>query len=213
MLTSLTPIKTLLSSAMLLSALTIGAPTSVMASATIGQPAPALTGVDTTGKTVKLSDFKGKTVVLEWVNPNCPFVRKHYDSGNMQGTQRWAGDQGVVWLAVNSTSDESSEYKTPPAMAQWMNEQKAAATATLMDPDGQIGLAYGARTTPHMYIVNGAGTLVYAGAIDSKASARQTDIAAATNHVKAALTDIASGKPISVPVTRPYGCSVKYKSS
>ena len=162
----------------------------------MGQPAPAFTAVDTGGKTVSLADFKGKHVVLEWVNPGCPYVQKHYNSANMQGTQKDAVAQGVVWLAVNSTAPDASDYKTPAAMAQWMQGQKAAATATLMDSDGKVGRAYGARTTPHMYIVNPVGTLVYAGAIDSKPTANPADIAGATNHVKVALAESLAGKPV-----------------
>ena len=183
-----------------------------LAAASVGQPAPAFSATDTNGKTVSLADFKGRTVVLEWVNPGCPFVQKHYNSANMQGTQKEATAKGVVWLAVNSTATDAGDYKTPQAMAQWMAGHKAAATATLMDADGKLGRAYGARTTPHLYIIDGAGTLVYAGAIDSKPSANPADIASATNHVKQALAEIASGKPVSQPSTRPYGCSIKYSS-
>jgi peroxiredoxin len=178
--------------------------------ATVGQPAPAFTITDTAGKTVNLSDFKGKTVVLEWVNPDCPFVQKHYSSANMQGTQKDASSKNVVWLAVNSTARDHQDFKTPAAMAQWMQTQKASATTTLMDPDGKVGKAYGARTTPHMYVVDPAGTLVYAGGIDSKPSANPADIPGATNYVKAALAEMAAGKPISNANTKPYGCSVKY---
>lgn len=183
------------------------------AAATVGQPAPAFTVQDTSGKPVSLADFKGKTVVLEWVNPGCPYVQKHYNSANMQGTQKDAAAKGVVWLAVNSTTAEHSDYKAPAAMAQWMQQQKAAANATLMDADGQVGRAYGARTTPHMYIVDAKGTLVYAGAIDNKPSANPADVTTATNHVKVALGELQAGKAISLPSTRPYGCSVKYPAS
>lgn len=201
------------SQAALLGALVLASHSMARANATVGQPAPVFAATDTAGKTVTLADFKGKTVVLEWTNPGCPFVRKHYESGNMQATQKAAIGQQVVWLAVNSTAPDSSDHKTPAAMAQWMTEQKAHATATLMDPDGTLGRAYGARTTPQMFIINAAGTLVYAGAIDSKPSARTADIATATNHVNAALAELAQGKPVSVPLTQPYGCSVKYKGS
>jgi peroxiredoxin len=182
------------------------------AAATVGQPAPAFSAVDTSGKTVSLADFKGKHVVLEWVNPGCPYVQKHYGSANMQGTQQNAVAQGVVWLAVNSTAPDAGDYKTPAAMAQWMQQQKAAATATLMDSDGKVGRAYGARTTPHMYVVDPAGTLVYAGAIDSKPTANPADVATATNHVRVALSESLAGKPVSTASTRAYGCSVKYSS-
>jgi peroxiredoxin len=186
------------------------AATAALASATVGQPAPAFTAVDTAGKSVSLADFKGRHVVLEWVNPGCPFVQKHYDAGNMQATQKDATGRGAVWLAVNSTAVTASDYRKPADMAAWMRQHNAAATATLMDADGKVGRAYGARTTPHMYVVDPKGVLVYAGAIDSKATARASDIATATNHVRAALDETLAGKPVSVASTRPYGCSIKY---
>ena len=180
--------------------------------ATVGQAAPAFSAKDVTGKTVSLADFKGKTVVLEWVNPGCPYVRKHYSGGNMQGTQQEAVAKNVVWLAVNSTATDHPDYLKPADLAKWMKDQKAPATHTLMDEDGKIGKAYGARTTPHLYIVDGKGMLVYAGGIDSIPSASASDIPKATNYVKATLTEMAGGKSVSNAVTRPYGCSVKYKS-
>ncbi|MDP3613209.1 MAG: thioredoxin family protein [Rubrivivax sp.] len=182
------------------------------ANATVGQPAPAFTATDTSGKAVSLADFKGKHVVLQWVNPGCPYVVKHYGSANMQGTQKEATAKGVVWLTVNSTAPEHSDYKAPSALAQWMQSQKAAASATLMDPDGKVGRAYGARTTPHMYIVDPKGVLVYAGGIDNKPSSNPADVATATNHVKVALAETLAGKPVTQAATRPYGCSVKYPS-
>lgn len=178
--------------------------------ATVGQPAPAFTAVDANGKTVSLADYKGKHVVLEWVNPGCPFVQKHYNSANMQGTQKEATAKGVVWLTVSSTAPDASDYKKPAALAAWMQSQKAAATTTVMDDDGKVGRAYGARTTPHMYIVDPAGTLVYAGGIDNKPSSNPADIASSTNYVKLALSETLAGKPVSQASTRPYGCSVKY---
>jgi peroxiredoxin len=202
--------RTLTAAALALAAAVAASP--ALGSATVGQPAPAFTAVDATGKTVSLADFKGKHVVLEWVNPGCPYVVKHYDSGNMQGTQREATAKGVVWLSVNSTAMDAGDYRKPADMAAWMQKHNAAATSTLMDADGKVGRAYGARTTPHMYIIDPAGKLVYAGAIDSIPSARQADIATATNHVKVALAETLAGKPVSTPVTRPYGCSVKYSS-
>jgi hypothetical protein len=182
------------------------------ATAVVGQAAPNFTATDTSGKTVSLADFKGKHVVLEWENPSCPYVVKHYGSQNMQGTQKEATAKGVVWLAVNSTAPEHGDYKAPAAMGQWMAGQKAAASATLMDPDGKVGRAYGARTTPHMYIVYPQGKLVYAGGIDNKPTANPADVATATNHVKVALSETLAGKPVSQATTRPYGCSVKYGS-
>jgi peroxiredoxin len=180
------------------------------AAATVGQPAPTFTVADSAGKPMSLADFKGKTVVLEWVNPGCPYVRKHYDSANMQATQKAATGAGVVWLSINSTHTGASDYKKPADMAAWMKAQNAAASATLMDSDGKAGKAYGARTTPHMYIVDAKGTLVYAGGIDDKATANPADVKTAKNHVNAALADIAAGKPVAQATTRPYGCSVKY---
>lgn len=180
------------------------------AAAAVGQPAPAFSAKDVDGRTVSLADFKGKTVVLEWVNPGCPFVRKHYDSRNMQGTQNSAVAQGAVWLAINSTAESSSDYRTPQAMAQWMRQQGAAATATLMDPEGHVGRAYGARVTPHMYIIDAQGKLAYAGAIDSIPSGRVADIEKATNHVKQALPEVLAGKPVGTPTTQAYGCTIKY---
>jgi peroxiredoxin len=182
----------------------------VLANATVGQAAPAFTATDTSGKAVSLADYKGKTVVLEWVNPGCPYVRKHYDSANMQATQKSATGGNVVWLAVNSTAQGHYDYKKPADMASWMQQQKASASATLMDSDGKIGKAYGARTTPHIYIVDAKGTLVYAGGIDDKPSSNPADVKTAKNHVSAALADIAAGKPVAQAATRPYGCSVKY---
>ena len=186
--------------------------TGALAAVSVGQPAPAFTATDVTGKPVALSDFKGRHVVLEWVNPGCPYVQKHYGSSNMQATQKAATDQGVVWLAISTTARDHADYKAPADLAAWMKAGKAAPTATLMDADGTVGRTYGARTTPHLYIVNPAGTLVYAGAIDSKPSANPADIPGATNHVKQALAELLAGKPVSVPSTRPYGCSVKYPS-
>jgi peroxiredoxin len=181
------------------------------AAATVGQKAPDFSAKDASGKTVNLADFKGKTVVLEWVNPGCPYVRKHYSGGNMQATQKDAVSQGVVWLAVNSTETGHSDYLSPAQLQSWMTEQKAAATHTLMDASGSIGQQYAARTTPHMYIINPQGNLVYAGGIDSIASANPADIKNATNYIKQSLGETLAGKPISNAQTRPYGCSVKYK--
>jgi hypothetical protein len=180
--------------------------------ATVGQAAPDFTLMDTAGKPVKLSQFKGKPVVLEWNNPGCPFVKKHYQ-GNMQALQKEVVDQGGVWLAINSTRDDSGDYMTPAQLGRWMTEQKAGPTATLMDEDGKVGQAFAARVTPHMYIVNAQGVLVYAGGIDSIASARVDDIPKATNYVRQAMAEIKAGKPVSVATSRAYGCSVKYQAA
>jgi hypothetical protein len=176
----------------------------------VGEPAPPFSATDVNGRALSLADFRGRTVVLEWVNPGCPFVRKHYGSGNMQGTQKQAMAQGVVWLAINSTAAGHVDYRAPAAMAAWMQAQHAAATATLMDTEGQIGRTYGARTTPEMYVIDPSGTLVYAGAIDDRPSADPADIARATNYVKQALAELHAGRAVSVPQSRPYGCSIKY---
>ena len=179
--------------------------------AVVGQKAPDFSALDVAGKTHKLSDFKGKLVVLEWTNPACPFVRKHY-SGNMQSLQKEFTGKGVVWLAINSTETGSYEYLAPQKLAGWMSEQRATPTAALMDESGNIGQAYGAKTTPHMYIINAQGQLVYGGAIDSIPSARVDDIKQATNYVRQGLDEALAGKPISVASSRAYGCAVKYKS-
>ena len=182
---------------------------SAFADAVVGQPAPAFKGVDAAGKPVSLDQYKGKYVVLEWVNPECPFVKKHYDSGNMPGVQKYAADKGVVWLAV-STSADGDHTRKSAAISDWMKAKKAMPAATIMDTGGAIGKAYGARTTPHMYLIDPSGKLVYAGAIDSKPSANPADIKDATNYMVQAIDESLAGKPLSQAVTKPYGCSVKY---
>ena len=181
--------------------------TAVRAAPSVGQPAPAFSLTDTAGKTVQLADFRGRHVVLERVNSGCPYVRKHYSSANMQGTQKDVTAQGVVWLAINSTENASTDYLAPAQMGRWMQSQQATATHTLMDEDGTVGKAYGARTTPHMYIVDPAGKLIYAGGIDSVPSSRVDDIKTAVNYVKQGVREALAGQPI-----RPYGCSIKYKT-
>jgi peroxiredoxin len=180
--------------------------------ATVGQAAPDFTLRDVNGKAVRLGDFKGKAVVLEWNNPGCPFVRKHYQ-GNMQALQKAYTGKGVVWLAINSTEEASTDYQAPPQLARWMAEQKAAPTAVLMDASGQVGRAYGARATPHMYLIDASGRLAYAGAIDSIASARVADIDKATNYVRQGLDELLAGQPVSRPQTTAYGCSIKYQGA
>ena len=180
--------------------------------AAVGQAAPDFSAVDTSGKTHRLSDYKGKLVVLEWTNPGCPFVRKHY-SGNMQGLQKEFTGKGVVWLAVNSTEAGSGDYLAPARLAGWIAEKQGQPSATLMDESGQLGQLYGAKTTPHMYIISPQGQLVYAGGIDSIPSARVDDIKTATNYVRQGLTEALGGKPLSVASSRAYGCSVKYKDA
>ncbi|HTN50084.1 MAG TPA: thioredoxin family protein [Burkholderiaceae bacterium] len=183
---------------------------SVFAAAVPGQAAPEFRAVDVTGKTVALSDFRGKTVVVEWNNPNCPFVQKHYTSGNMQALQKQNTSSGVVWLAVNSTASSHSDYLPPAKLAAWFADEKAAPTAILMDTSGDIGRAFGAKVTPHMFVIDPNGTVIYAGAIDDKRSANPADVKAANNYVAAALSDARSGKPVATSSSSAYGCSIKY---
>jgi len=188
-------------------------PLAAHAAPAVGQPAPDFTLKDAAGKTVRLADFRGKHVVLEWTNPGCPYVRKHYDSGNMAATQQDAMGKGVVWLSINSTEKASGDWLEPARLVAWKKERKSTPTAVLADEEGTVGRAYGARTTPHMYIVDPQGRLVYAGGIDSIPSSSPSDIPKAVNYVKQALAESLAGKPVSAATTRPYGCSIKYKSA
>jgi hypothetical protein len=181
--------------------------------ASVGQPAPAFELKDTQGRTVRLADFKGRHVVLEWTNPGCPFVVKHYGAKNMQALQKDFGTRNVVWLSINSTARGHGDYLAPAALQDKLaKEWGGAASAVLMDEPGNVGRAYAARTTPHMYIINPAGTLVYAGGIDDKRTANPADIPGARNHVRAALDELLAGKPVSQPSSAPYGCSIKYEA-
>ena len=185
-------------------------PLPAQAAAVVGQAAPALRAPDLAGKPVNLADFKGKTVVLEWHNFGCPFVQKHYRSGNMQALQkRFAAD--VVWLSINSTHPGHPDYQTPQALEKELARFGAAPTRFLMDESGAVGLAYGAKVTPHMYIIDPAGKVVYNGAIDDKRSANPDDVRTARNLVAEALEELRAGKPISNPMNVPYGCTIKYK--
>lgn len=177
----------------------------------VGSPAPAFTLTDTNGKQHNLSDFKGKYVVLEWVNLGCPFVKKHYESGNMQATQKKAVEKGVVWLSVNSSAKWKQGNLSPAAWNEEIADRKMSSTAVLLDESGEVGKSYGAKTTPHMYVVNPDGILIYKGAIDDKPSTNKADIAGARNYVLAALDESMAGKPVSTASTQSYGCSVKYK--
>jgi len=177
---------------------------------TAGNAAPDFAVADAAGKTVKLSDYKGKFVVLEWTNPDCPFVRAQYNADAMQAVQKEAGAKDVVWLSVNSTNKSSSEFKTGAQMSQWMKDKNATPKAVLIDADSATGRAYDAKTTPHMFVIDPAGKVVYAGAIDDKRSARESDRKIANNYVRAALNEATAGKPVTVASTTPYGCSVKY---
>jgi peroxiredoxin len=188
----------------------IGLPAAARADAVPGQAAPAFELTDASGKKVMLADFKGKFVVLEWTNPGCPFVVKHYGSQNMQSLQKEATAKGVVWLSISSTARDHADYLPPPALAQRYKEWGSAPTAMLMDDSGKVGRAYGARTTPHMYVIDPKGLLVYAGGIDDKRSANPEDVKTAKNFVRAALAEALAGKPVGTPSATPYGCSVKY---
>ncbi len=176
----------------------------------VGEPAPGFEGVDTQGKTHRLVDYRGQTVVLEWTNHDCPYVRKHYGAGNMQDQQREAAAQGVVWLSVVSSAPGKQGHVSPAEADELTRSRKAAPHAVILDPAGKIGRAYGAKTTPHMYIIDDAGKLVYMGGIDSITTSNPDDIPRATQHVRVALQELATGKSVTTPVTRPYGCSVKY---
>jgi peroxiredoxin len=197
--------------ALALSAALSSLPSATLA-ATVGQAAPDFELKDTGGKSVKLADFKGRHVVLEWTNPACPFVGKHYNSQNMQGLQKEYTAKNVVWLSVSSTGKDSGEYLEPPALAAKVKQWGGSPTAVLMDDAGAVGKAYGARTTPHMYVIDPSGKLVYAGGIDDKRSTNPSDVKGAKNFVKAALDETLAGKPVTTSSAVPYGCSVKYAS-
>ena len=181
-----------------------------LAAPEVGQPAPAFTLTDSNGQAHNLSDFKGKFVVLEWLNHGCPFVMKHYDSGNMQKLQKEYTGKDVVWLSVVSSAPGKQGHMSPAETNQAKEEKGSAATAILIDGDGTVGRLYGARVTPELYIIDPEGALIYAGAIDNKKSVDPTDVEGATNYVKQALDEAMAGQPVSTSKTEPYGCSVKY---
>ncbi len=197
----------------LLAAAALAVATPAFAAPTVGQPAPAFQAADMNGKARSLAEFKGKTVVLEWTNNGCPYVQKHYNSGHMQGLQKQAARDGVVWLTVISSSPGTQGHLTGPQARAWKAKAGAASADVLLDPDGKVGKAYGARVTPHMYVIDGAGKLVYMGGIDDKPSPDPATLKTATNYVVAALADVKAGRPVATAVTRPYGCSVKYGSA
>jgi len=178
----------------------------------VGETAPSFTLKDLSGRDRSLSEFKGRTVVLEWNNPNCPFVQKHYNSSNMQSLQREFGARQVVWLTVNSTAQAASDFMDPVALTRWEADQHAVPSGYLVDASGAVGRAYGAKTTPHMYVIDPAGKLVYAGGIDDKRSTNVADVKTAKNYVRTALEETLAGKAVSTPTATPYGCSVKYAS-
>ncbi|MET3526265.1 thioredoxin family protein [Phenylobacterium koreense] len=181
-----------------------------VAAPVLGQPAPAFAAQDGDGKTRSLAEFKGKTVVLEWTNAGCPYVQKHYKSGNMQALQKSAARDGVVWLTLVSSAPGKQGYVSPAEARTWKASNDAGSAALLLDPGGQVGKAYDARTTPHMYVVDKAGTLVYMGGIDDRPTADPASLKGAKNYVTAALSDVKAGRAVATPVSRPYGCSVKY---
>ncbi|MBY0564134.1 MAG: thioredoxin family protein [Hyphomonadaceae bacterium] len=181
-----------------------------VASVATGAAAPGFSVQDADSRTRTLAEFAGRTVVLEWTNSGCPYVRKHYDAGNMQALQREATAQGVVWLQVISSARGEQGYLDGAGARARVQTDNAAPTATLLDSSGIMGRAYGARTTPHMFIIGGDGRVLYQGAIDDRPSARPASLEGANNYVRAALTDIAAGRPVQTAETTPYGCSVKY---
>jgi peroxiredoxin len=179
----------------------------------VGSAAPDFSAPDTTGKTQSLSEFKGKYVVLEWFNPECPFVKKHYGSDNMQKLQQEYTSKGVVWLTIDSNAPGTEGNLTAEQAQKIMNSWKTKQTALLLDPDSKIAKVYGAKNTPNMVVINPEGKIVYEGAIDSKASPNPADIPTSTNYVKAALDESLGGKAVSNAQTKPYGCHITYKSS
>ena len=177
--------------------------------AALAAPAPAFSLKDADGKTRTLAEFRGKVVVMEWINEGCPYVKKHY-TGNMQATQKAALADGAVWLSICSSAPGQQGHVDGAGAKRFIADKGAAPTAFLLDPTGVAGKAWGAKTTPHMYIVDRAGQLVYQGGIDDKPTANVADIAGATNYVKAALADLKAGRPVKVAFSKPYGCAVKY---
>jgi peroxiredoxin len=198
---------------LLLSVLTCLASTALFAadSPPVGSAAPDFSVSDSKGKTHSVSQYKGKYIVLEWFNPECPFVKKHYGSGNMQKLQEEFTGKGVVWLSVDSSAPGKEGSLTSEEAEKKMSEWKTHQTALLLDPDAKAARAYSAKNTPHMFVINPEGKIIYEGAIDSKATPNPADIASSTNYVKAALEESLAGKPVTTPSSRPYGCSVKYK--
>jgi len=176
----------------------------------VGDAAPYFTGIDSNGKTHQLSEYKGKYVVLEWHNQGCPFTKKHYDSGNMQSLQKAWTAKGVIWLTIISSAPGQQGYVTSADENSYMAKMHALPTAALLDPEGKIGRIYNAKTTPHMFVIDPSGKLIYEGAIDDHATPDPSDISGSKNYVSEALTEAMQGKQIATAYTRPYGCSVKY---
>ena len=176
----------------------------------VGSLAPGFAATDMAGQTVKLADFRGKYVVLEWTNRECPFVRKHYSSGNMQKTQEWAKDQGAVWLTVISSAPSQQGYASADEAKRIYTTDYWKGSSLLLDPDGSLGHMYNAKTSPHLFVIDPQQKLVYAGGIDNKRTPNVDDIPSSINYVKQALSELLANKSVSVPVSKPYGCSIKY---
>jgi peroxiredoxin len=177
----------------------------------VGATAPGFSLPDSKGKTHSLDDFKGKYVVLEWFNPGCPFVKKHYESDNMQKLQKQFTGKDVVWLTIDSSAPGKQGHLTPTEADKQLEQWKMHSTAILLDESGKVGREYAATNTPHMYVIDPSGKVIYSGAIDSKPTPDSADIPSSTNYVKAALDEAMAGKPVSVPTSRAYGCSIKYQ--
>lgn len=184
--------------------------TTPVATTGVGAPAPDFTALDSNGKTVNLSDYKGKTVVLEWTNNQCPYVRKLYDTNTMQDLQREATAKGVAWLTVLSSAKGKQGYVDGEGANKIIAEENSAPTAYLLDADGALGRLYGAQTSPHMFVIDQNGMLVYAGGIDDQPSVNHSTVKSANNYVKAALTDLEAGQPVKIATSKPYGCGIKY---
>jgi hypothetical protein len=183
----------------------------LIAAAKVGDAAPEFTATASTGKTVRLTDYRGKYVVLEWHNNGCPYVGKHYNSGNMQRLQKHWTSQGVVWFTVLSSAPGKQGYVTAGEENDYLTKEQAAPTAALLDPTGEIGHLYDAKTSPQMVVISPQGVVIYSGAIDDKPTTDLQDVQGATNYVSLALEQSMSGKPVQTPATRHYGCSVKYR--
>ena len=179
----------------------------------LGQPAPAFTAADANGRQVSLSQFAGKTVVLEWTNSGCPYVGKHYNSGTMQRLQKQATAEGVVWLTVSSSAPRMQGYFTPASAKAWAAKEHWAGSEILLDSAGRIGREYGAKNTPHMFIIDKAGKVAYMGGIDDRPYEDPESLKGAKPYVAMALADLKAGRPVAIPVSQPYGCSVKYNSA
>jgi peroxiredoxin len=210
MLITLKKFERTLAHAAVVGAFLVGGMGAALAQIQPGKPAPDFALQDSSGKTVKLADFKGKTVVLEWTNQDCPYVRKHYGGGNMQQLQKDAAAKDVVWLTISSSAPGQQGHVNGLEADELTKSRKAAPAAFLFDPDGKVGHAYDARTTPHMYVIDKAGVLAYMGAIDDKPTANLADLKTARPYLKEAVEAVRAGEPVKVASTRAYGCSIKY---